>query len=291
MKKKAMMLLLALMMAFSTVAFAQQNAVIVTTTFFPLYVAAINITSGIPGVVVFNLTPPEAGCLHDYQLTTADRSLLEKTDVLVINGAGLEGFVDALLPSLSAHVVNASEGIMLLPGKHTDVNPHVWVSVKGMQAQVKNIVAGLCDADPANAGQYVKNGDAYLAKLNELERKLAAILLPIADAPIITFHEAFDYFAEDFGIRVVSVMENDVGNAPSARALTDVVETAKTENVKALFAEPLYQNITVDIIARETNLPVFLLDPIVSGEASLSSLNAYIDIMESNANTLLEALR
>lgn len=291
MKKKVLILLVSLMMVISSIAFAQQNAVIITTTFYPLYIATINIISGAPGVLVFNLAPPEAGCLHDYQLTTSDRALLERADVLIINGAGLEGFVDTLLPSLSANVVNASEGFALLPGRHTDVNPHVWLSVKGMQAQVKNIVAGLSAADPANAALYAKNGNDYIARLTALERSISEALQPIANEPIITFHEAFDYFATDFGLRVVSVMENDVGNAPSARALTDVVEIAKAENVKALFAEPLYQNITVDIIARETGLPVFLLDPIVSGEASQSAMNAYIIIMEENAKTLLEALR
>lgn len=291
MKNKALGLLLALCMLFSSSAFAQQEAIMITTTFFPLYVAAINITAGVPGVVVLNLTPPQAGCLHDYQLTTADRTLLANTDILITNGAGLEGFLTALLPTLPADVVDASVGIELLPGHDGEMNPHVWVSVRDMQAQVRNIVSGLSAADPDHAQKYMENGRVYLEKLNALERELSEMLIPVADQPIITFHEAFDYFARDFALRVVAVMESSAGNAPSARALADVVETAKNERVAALFAEPMNQNVTVDIIARETGLPVYQLDPIVTGEATQGAMNAYIEIMQNNAKALLEALR
>lgn len=291
MLKKMFVIFLSLCLLGITPALAQQDAVKVVTTFFPLYVATINITAGVPGVVVLNLTPPEAGCLHEYQMTTVDRTLLADADIIVMNGAGLDDFLNSLLPTLSGHTVDASAGIELLPGRHEADNPHVWVSVAGMKAQVKNIIDGLCQADPSNAQTYAKNGNDYLNKLSDLERSMYETLLPIAGQPIITFHEAFDYFARDYDLRVVSVMENDAGNAPSARELTDVIEIALKEQVSALFTEPSHQNVTVDIIARETKLPVYTLDPVVNGEATVSAVNAYIQAMLKNAETLLEALR
>lgn len=289
--KKVMIILLSLLLMGASPVFAEQDAVIVVTTFYPLYVATINIVEGVPGVVALNMASQEAECLHDYQLTTADRSLLANADVLVMNGAGLEVFLDGVLPALSAQVVDASAGIGLLQGRHETLNPHVWVSIAGMKEQVKNIADGLSAVTPENAQVYAKNANAYIAKLSELEREMAEMLRPVAGQPIITFHEAFDYLARDYGLRVVAVMESDAGNAPSARELAEVVEAAKAENVKALFAEPNHQNVTVDVVARETGLPVYTLDPIVSGQAISSSRDAYIEAMRENAKVLLEALR
>lgn len=117
-----------------------------------------------------------------------------------------------------------------------------------------------------------------------------ALLAPCEGMPIITFHAAFDYLAQEFGLRVVAVVETDAGSAPSAQELANVAEIAREEGVKALFAEPQYDDASVDILARETGLPVYLLDPVVSGEADAEDYDAYLRIMLENAQTLCEAL-
>ena len=66
----------------------------IVTSFYPMYVATINITDGVDGVEVYNMTKPQTGCLHDYQLMTEDMKTLEKADAFVINGAGMEDFMD-----------------------------------------------------------------------------------------------------------------------------------------------------------------------------------------------------
>ena len=290
MKKILVLILVSLLLSGMTAACAQEDAVVVVTSFYPLYVATINITEGVPGVAAFNLTPPEAGCPHEYQLTAKDRTLLARADVLITNGAGLEGFLDRLLPTLQARTINASDGVELLPGRHDAANPHVWVSVAGMKAQVQNIIDGLSAADPFNAQAYLKNGTAYMEKLSQLEREMTESLLPVDGQPIITFHEAFDYFARDYGLRVVAIMEGNDGNAPAASDIAKTIATAEKEQVKALFTEPFNQNVTVDVIARETNLPVYVLDPVVSGNSG-NDKDAYINAMKENAKVLLEALR
>ena len=288
--KKILVLILSLLFIGMAAAYAREDAVVVVTTFYPLYVATINVAEGVPGVAVFNLTPPEAGCPHEYQLTAKDRALLARADILVTNGAGLESFLDHVLPMLPASTVETSAGIALLPGRHEESNPHVWISVAGMKAQVKNIIDGLSAADPQNAQDYLKNGSEYIEKLTQLEREMTESLSPVAGRPIITFHEAFDYFARDYGLRVVAVMESDTGGAPAAREIADIVETAKKERVQALFTEPFNQNVTVDIIAREANLPIYVLDPVVSGTPGKDA-DAYINAMKENTKILLEALR
>ena len=275
---------------------AQEETLTVTATFYPLYLTAINIARDVEGVEIVCLAPPQAGCLHDYQMTAADRCALADSDVVIQTGAGREAFRDELLPTLTATVVDASAGVTLLEDAHhehgheTACNPHVWVSVAGAMAQARNIADGLAQADPAHAQAYKANCEAYLASLEELQEQMHALLAPCEGMPIITFHAAFDYLAQEFGLRVVAVVETDAGSAPSAQELANVAEIAREEGVKALFAEPQYDDASVDILARETGLPVYLLDPVVSGEADAEDYDAYLRIMLENAQTLCEAL-
>ncbi|MDL2317465.1 metal ABC transporter substrate-binding protein [Eubacteriales bacterium OttesenSCG-928-A19] len=262
----------------------------VTASFFPLYIAAINICQDVPGVEIACMAPPAAGCLHDYQMTTADRRLLEESDVLLLNGAGLESFMDKLLPQLSARIIEASAGAALQKDAHGEDNPHVWVSVEGMIAEVNAIADGLAQADPTHATQYASNAAAYVQRLTAMKEELAETLAPLSGMPIITFHEAFDYFAPEFGLRVVATVHHHEDAAPSAREIAGLVAIIEQDDVRALFAEPYYQDASVDIISREAGVPVYTLNPVTDGEAEPSNLDAYQHIMRENATTLLEAL-
>lgn len=288
--KRVVVFMLALCLAFGGVAVAEEAPLRVTVSFYPLYIAAINVARGVEGIEIESLTPPSAGCLHDYQMTTADRRVLEDSDVVVLNGAGVEGFLDKLLPSLSADVITVGDGIPLLPGHH-ESNGHIWVSVPGMIDEVRNLAAGLSRVDPENADIYAANAAAYIARLEALYADMRARLAPFEGAPIVTFHEAFDYFARDFGLRVVATVQSHHGSAPSAKDLATLAEVIREENVKALFAEPQYEDTSVDILARETGVPVYLLDPAVSGELDPTDYDAYLRVMRQNADTLAEALQ
>ncbi len=268
---------------------AQTRTLRVTATFYPLYVALLNITRGVEGVEIACLTPPQAGCLHDYQMTAADRRRLADSNIIVMNGAGLETFLTKLLPELSARVIDASEGIPLLSGEHGD-NPHVWVSVSCMMEQVENIAAALGELDQAHKKQYLENARAYRDRLAALRFEMAVALGPARGKSIVTFHEAFDYFAEEFGFTVAAVVETDEGNVPSAKELAEVAETIRKEGVAALFAEPQYSDKSVQILARETGVPLYVLDPVVSGKADPTDYDAYLRIMEENLRVLEEAL-
>ena len=122
----------------------------IVTSFYPMYVAAINITDGIDGVDVYNMTKPQTGCLHDYQLMTEDMKTLEKADAFIINGAGMEDFMDKVTEQQKKlAVIDASRGITLLHDEEGD-NPHVWLSVTDAIQQVRNIADQLKEADPTH---------------------------------------------------------------------------------------------------------------------------------------------
>lgn len=279
-----------LLLLMSCPACAKEAELTVTATIYPLYVALLNIAEGVPGVTLACMSPPTGGCLHDYQMTAADRKLLAESDMVVLGGAGLESFLDAFLPQVQATVLDSSEGVPLL-GDTLSANPHVWVSVSGMRAQVRNIVNGLSAIDPAHAEVYARNGDAYCERLDALQMEMKAKLADVEGSPIVTFHEAFDYFAGEFGLRVVAVVENEPGSVPSARELAEVSDAIRREGVRALFAEPQYDDPSVTILSRETGVPVYLLDPAVSGDWRQADIHSYERIMRGNADTLLEALR
>ena len=263
----------------------------IVTSFYPMYVATINITQGVDGVTVTNMTKPQTGCLHDYQLMTEDMKTLEKADAFVINGAGMESFLDKVVEQQkNLKIIDASKGIELLKDDDEE-NPHVWLSVTDAILQVKNIAEQLKAADPKHADAYEKNAAAYIKKLEALKAEMHAELDTVPHKDIVTFHEAFPYFAKEFGLNIISVVEREPGTEPTPAELQATIEQVKKLPVKVLFTEPQYSPSAAETIARETGAKIYTLDPVVTGEANDQAINAYIDTMKKNMETLKTALQ
>jgi zinc transport system substrate-binding protein len=260
----------------------------VVTSFYPVYVATLNISAGVPGVEVHSLTSPHIGCLHDYQLTAGDVRQLADADLLLANGAGMETFLGKVKEqSPSLRVVEVSGGIPLMDG-----NPHVWVSFEGASRQVDNIAEALALAAPEKADTFRANAETYKAALAALDEKMKSSLAPYAGTPIVTFHEAFPYFARDYKLDLVGVIAREPGTEPSARELADTISLVRERKVKALFAEPQFADKSAQVISRETGVKVYELDPVVTGPSEPSEARgAYLRAMEKNLGVLQEALR
>ena len=260
----------------------------IVTSFYPMYVATINITDGVDGVEVYNMTKPQTGCLHDYQLMTEDMKTLEKADAFVINGAGMEDFMDKVTEQQKKlKVIDASRGIELIHDDEGD-NPHVWLSVTDEIAQVRNIADQLKEADPAHADAYEKNAVAYIEKLTALKTEMHAALDNVPHKDIVTFHEAFPYFAKEFKLNIIGVVEREPGTEPTP---TETIEQVNALPTKVLFTEPQYSPAAAETIARETGAKIYTLDPVVTGEATPAAKDAYIDTMKKNMKVLQEALQ
>ena len=263
----------------------------IVTSFYPMYIDVINLTDGVDGVTVTNMTKPQTGCLHDYQLTTEDMKTLEKADAFVVNGAGMESFLDKVIKMQEGMtVIDASRGIELME-EDGEANPHVWLSITKDIEQVKNIRDQLKEADPAHADQYEANAETYLAKLEVLKAEMHAALDDVPHKDIVTFHEAFPYFAEEFGLHILGVIEREPGADPTPAELETTIEQVKELPVKVLFAEPQYSPAAAETIARETGAKLYSLDPVVTGEATPDAKDAYLDAMRKNMETLKEALQ
>lgn len=267
-----------------------EKKVTIVTSFYPVYILTLNIVKDIPDVKVVNMTKEQTGCLHDYQLTTDDIKTLEKAQIFVINGVDMEAFMDKVVeqqPNLK--VVDSSIGIEFIKNQSDgENNPHLWVSISNAIKQVRNIGQQLSVLDPVNAVKYKSNTDMYMSKLEAEKEKMHKELENIKSRDIITFHEAFPYFAKEFDLNIVTIIEREPGSEPSAGELAQIVKRVNETKVKALFAEPQYSTRAVETIARETGAKIFMLDPVVTGPPDA---DAYINIMDNNLKILLEALK
>ena len=179
----------------------------IVTSFYPVYLHTINIVGEIDGVEVVNLTKPQTGCLHDYQLTTEDMKTLETADIFVVNGLGMENFLEKVIAAQKnlkfVDASNSDEIFVLKDGE--EVNPHVWLSVTYAMQQVKAIQRQLCALDPAHADIYKQNTLNYLNELSALRDEMHLALDNLPNKDIVTFHEAFPYFAAEFKLKIAAV--------------------------------------------------------------------------------------
>lgn len=293
-------LMVALLCPFS--AQGEEDAFRVVTSFYPMYVLTANVVEGVEGVALSNMTAPETGCLHDYQLLPGDMRALADADIFIINGAGMEQFLDKVIAQYATMpIIDTSAGIDLIyDGGHVHgageddhghdeemPNPHLWLDPRNAAIQVRNIGEGLAQADAAHAQQYRANAEAYAAKLEALYEEMHQGLAELQDRRIVTFHDAFPYFACAFDLEIIETMNLEGDTQPSTRALADMVDLVRDGDIHALFAEPQYDAKTVNIVAAETDAQVYVLDPVATGELVP---DAYETAMRRNAGTLKEAL-
>ncbi len=277
----------------------------IVTSFYPVYIATINVTKDVPGINVVNMTQTTDGCLHDYQLKPEDLKTLSVSQVFVVNGAGAETFIDKVVNQMpNVKIVDAGAGIPLIEegifaddnhhAHHHDeeshgYNPHIWVSISNAIQQVKNIQEQLSEINPENTDKYELNAGEYQKRLEALRAEMFETINNVPNKDIITFHESFSYFAKEFGLNIVAVIEGeDSGSQPSAAKLGEIIEIIKRTGIKSLFAEPQYFANSVETISRETGAEIYYLDPAVSGP---DELDAYVKIMEANMVVLKEALK
>ncbi len=261
----------------------------VLTSFYPAYIMAINVCKGVPGVSVTNLTPPMRGCLHDYFITANDMKKLADADVFIACGAGMEPFIDKVVERYPAvKVVTLADGIQLIEGNNgRPANGHLWVSITNAISQVKNLDRAMETFDPAHKDLYRANTDAYTAKLDMLRSRMRSELAPFKGSKIITFHEAFPYFAQEFDLEIAAVVEREPGSEPSARELAETIDMINASGIRSLFSEPQYSAIAAKAISKETGAAVYVLDPAVTGP---DDPDAYLKIMETNLSVLKRAL-
>ena len=282
----------------------EDNTFNIVTSFYPMYIATSNIIDGVEDVKLTSLASPDVGCLHDYQLTVNDMITLEKADAFVINGGGMESFLDKAISNYpELKIINAfvddeevedgdveehQDDNHTEHGHQHESNAHVWVSVSLYIEQVEKICDELKKINPENAERYERNKTNYIKKLDVLRQEMHNGLDKLQKKNIVTFHEAFYYFAKEFNLNIVSVIEREPGTSPSAGELVDIIKEIESKDVNAIFVEPQYLKTAANTISYETGIGVYELDPVVSGNFEK---DAYEQKMKKNLDVLMEALK
>mgnify|MGYP001451899351 CR=1 FL=1 len=243
-------------------------------------------------VDVTSLVGPD-GDVHVYAPAPADARKIAAAKLLVINGLGLEGWLPRLLQASggTAPIITATRGIAPLRAG-VDADPHAWQSVANARIYVANIRDALADADPADAGVFRRQAEAYLAKLDALDREVRAAVrqIPQGRRKVISTHDAFGYFAAAYGIRFIAPLGVSTESEASARDIAAIITQIKTEKIPAVFLENISDPRLIRRISAETGARVggTLFSDSLTGEKG--DAPTYIDMVRHNIKALTSAL-
>ena len=260
---------------------------IVATTL-PVYEFSAAICKG-TDITVSRLISENVSCLHDYSLQVSQMQEIESAEMIIINGAGLEDFLEDVLVD-KAHVIDASEGLELSCGHHEDdsehhheEDPHIWLSPANAKIMCENIAAALSEKYPQHSKVFTDNLEQLLKKLDDLQAYGEKELSGLQNKNLITFHDGFSYFAESFDLHILKAVEEESGSEASAKELIELIQLVEQNQLPAIFTETNGSTSAAEIIAKETGVKKFTLDMAMSG-------NSYFDAMRHNIDTVKEAL-
>ncbi|MGL3213066.1 metal ABC transporter substrate-binding protein [Bradyrhizobium sp. BR 1433] len=233
------------------------------------------------------------GDAHVYAPTPADARKVADAKLVVINGLGFEGWMPRLLQASGskAPVAVATKGIMPRKiGGHDD--PHAWQSVANAKIYVVNIRDGLIAAAPDQTAIFKANADAYLAKLEALDREVheAVAKVPEARRKVISTHGAFGYFADAYGVTFFSPLSVSTDSEPSARDIAAIIAQIKVAKIPAVFLENISDPRLIERIAAETGARVggtLYSDGLTAEKGDAPT---YIDMVRHNIKALTSAL-
>lgn len=240
---------------------------------------------------------------HAFEPTPQDVKKVADADVLVVNGAGFEEFLDKLLENAGSKylLVEASKGLtsrVLKPGEPRDPDnpgdPHFWLDPTQVVKYVENIRDSLTQADPAGAATYKANADAYIAKLYALDSKIknAVNTIPAPKRKLVTDHDTFGYYADRYGFEIVGMLvpSFSTADASTAQQLAALIDQIKATHAQAIFLEQNDNPQVAQQIARDTGIKI------VTGlyTHSLSDANGpaptYLQMLEYDTMLIVNAL-
>lgn len=231
--------------------------------------------------------------VHVYAPAPSDAKRIADAKLVIVNGLGLEGWLPRLVQSSGskAQVVTASAGIAPLKlGSAAD--PHGWQSVPNAKIYVTNIANALAAADPDDAEFFRAQAKAYLEKLETLDREVreAVAKIPQERRKVISTHDAFGYFAAEYGVQFIAPLGVSTETEPSARDIATIIGQIKAQKIPAVFLENISDDRLIRRIAAETGSKVggTLISDGLTGEKGLAP--TYIDMVRHNIKALTSAL-
>lgn len=309
--KKGSLLIASLAILFIMVGCGNQEAtkdstkLQIVTSFYPMYDFTQNVAGDNAEVSVLMKAGTEP---HDYEPSAKDIAKIADSDVFVYNSKEMETWVSSVLTNIDTKktvVVDASQGIDLLEGNHSDDeteaeheghshahDPHIWLDPVLAQKQVDTIKEGIIKADTKNKETYEKNALAYKEKLAALNEKFEMGLKNAENRTFVTQHAAFAYLANRYDLEQVAIAGLSPDQEPSPAKLAELNDFIKENNIKIIyFAETASPKIA-KTVANETGAKLEVLSPIegITQEEQEKGV-AYIKVMEKNLEALEKAIK
>ncbi len=251
------------------------------------------------GAVHVTSLVPAGGDPHTYEPTPSDVRAISAADLVVMNGLGVDDWLTPLLaeakrPASSLVELGPEEpGVTYLAGSGGagSVNPHLWLNVAYGELYVKRIVAGLQAAAPARAAQLQASGDAYLARLETLDAAIRAEVatIPPANRKLVSYHDAFPYFAAAYGLTIVGTVVPAPGQDPSAGQVVALIDAIRASGVRAIFSEAQFNPKIEQQLAAEAGVTV--VSNLYNDALGAPPADTYEGMMQWDADRVVEALK
>lgn len=275
-------------------------------SFYPMYFIASEIAGEKAAVTAM---VPAGAEPHDWEPTPKFAAELKAADVLVYNGAGMETWMENLLPVIEGgeiSLVDASKGIEMLESEehkeaeeqgepeeheHGLYDPHVWVSPMRLMQQARNVYEAIVEADPQNEEYYEANMKELTTRLEKLDRDIREASKTFRSNVIVVSHEAFGYFAEDYGLRQVAIRGINPQDEPSLSKMAELAEICRENNVRYVFFEKLTGPELSEALAGEVGAGTLVLNDAAGiSEEDIKAGKDYITVMYENLDNLKKAL-
>ncbi len=271
----------------------------VATTIFPLYDIVKNVAGDDLDVV---LLLPSGASPHTFEPLPSTLKELSGSALLFAIGHGLDDWSQNMAKSANVPIVTVDKGIALRKsgeeehGEHENehgehnhgaIDPHYWLSLTNAAQIAHTIAEELAHLDSEHASFYMKRADLYGKNLLRMRDAFRERLQSLPNRNIIALHDAWGYFADEFGLNVVGTFESAAGTQPSPRDIEMLAKKVKEYNVSILFSEPQLSTDAITSFARDHNLTIAIFDPL----GGIDGRMHYTDLMRYNINNVINALK
>jgi zinc/manganese transport system substrate-binding protein len=233
---------------------------------------------------------------HEFQPSPLDIREIERADLVLLTGKGMEGYLTKLEEAVGNKVKFVDTGRTIPSLKLEDEgriieDPHWWHSIENVKKAVGVVKSHFIDADPANKVSYERHANAYLNELSELKKwaKHEVAKLPAKKRKIVTSHDAFQYFGLEFGFKIQAIQGVNSDDQPSSKKVTELIRAIRSEGISAVFFESIENPKVVGEIIKETGAKIG--GKLYADGLGVSEASTYLKMVRYNINTLVESLK
>ena len=260
----------------------------IVTSFYPIYIMSQNIIDGAKNVELSNMTDSYVGCIHDYTLKPADLKKIEKADIFIENGLGIENFNDKLINSNSnLEIINSGANINGLVDDN-ELNGHTWTSLSNYIVQIEEITNKLKEKNSANSEIYQKNADEYKKKIFDIKKKYDDELSGLKYKKAVVLNESYAYLLNDLKIETLEIHTDHEESTISAEKLKEIIEEMKEKNINIIIIDKDDNEKNAETLRKETGAEIYKLNSCLNGSLDKDS---YINAMNENLEVFKEMLK